>query len=185
MTGRQLLHAPAIDHVHVGAQALGAAGGVHSHVAAAYHGHLLALQVHDGGVGIRAIGLHQVDAGQELVGGVNALQVLAGDVHEHGQARAGAHEHGLEAVLLHQLVDGDGAAHHGVGLHLHAHGLQAVHFLLDDALGQTELGDAVNQHAAGQVQGLEHSDLIPLLGPEPTTATLWPLGWGFSGASVL
>ena len=85
-------------------------------------------------------------------------------MHEHGQTSAGADEHGLEAVLLHQLVDGDGAAHNGVGLHLDAHGLQAVHFLLDDGLGQTELGNAVHQHAAGQMQRLKHGNLIALLG---------------------
>ncbi len=33
--------------------------------------------------------------------------------------------------------------------------LQAVDFLLDDGLGQTELGDAVHQHAAGHMQGLD------------------------------
>ncbi len=110
------------------------------------------------------IGLHQVDTGEELVGGIHTLQVLAGDVHEHGQACAGADKHGLKPVLLHKLVDGDGAAHHGVGLHLHAHGLQAVHFLLHDGLGQTELGDAVHQHAAGQMQRLEHGNLVALLG---------------------
>ena len=122
----------AVHHVHLGAQPLGAAGGVHGHVAAADHGHGLALQVHDGRVAVLAVGLHQVDTGQELVGGIDALQVLAGDIHEHGQARAGTDEHRLKAVLLHQLVDGDGAAHHGVRLHLDAHGLQSVHFLLDD-----------------------------------------------------
>ena len=85
-------------------------------------------------------------------------------MHEHGQTGAGANEHGLEAVLLHQLIDGDGAAYHDVGLHLHTHGLQAVHFLLHDALGQTELRDAVHQHAAGQMQSLIHGDLIAFLG---------------------
>ena len=163
-TGGELGLGAAVDDVHIGPQALGAAGGVHGHVAAAHHGHLLALQVHDGSVCALPVGLHQVDAGEELVGGVDALQVLAGDVHEHGQAGAGADEHGLELHLLHQLVDGDGPANHRVGLDLHAQVLQPVHFLLDDGLGQTELGDAVDQHAAGQVQGLEHGDLIPLPG---------------------
>ena len=37
-------------------------------------------------------------------------------------------------------------AHHHVGLDLHAQLLEPVHFLLDDGLGQTELGDAVDQH---------------------------------------
>ena len=95
LTGGELLHAAAVDDVDLGAQTLGAAGGVHSHVAAAHNGHLLGML--DGGVGVGLIGLHQVDTGQELVGGVDAPVVDAGDVHEHGQARAGADEHGLEA----------------------------------------------------------------------------------------
>ena len=42
--------------------------------------------------------------------------------------------------------------------------LQAVDLLLDDGLGQTELGDAVHQHAAGHMQGLVHGDFIAQLG---------------------
>ena len=95
-----------------------------------------------------------MDAGEELVGGVHALQALAGDAHEAGQAGAGAYEHGLIAVLAHQLVDGEHLADDHVALEIHAHLLQAVDLLLDDGLGQTELGDAVHQHAAGHVQGL-------------------------------
>ena len=38
------------------------------------------------------------------------------------------------------------------------------HLVGDDGLGQTELGDAVDQHAAGGVQGLKDGDLIALLG---------------------
>ena len=164
MAGRQLLHTTAVNHPNLSAQALGAAGGVHGHVAAAHHGHLLALQIHDGRIAVLPIGLHQVDTGQELIGGIHALQVLAGNMHEHGQTGAGADKHSLEAVLLHQLIDGDGTAHHGIGLNLYPHSLQAVHFLLDDGLGQTELGNTVHQHAAGQMQGLKHGDLIALLG---------------------
>ncbi len=45
-----------------------------------------------------------------------------------------------------------------------AHLLEAVDLLLDDGLGQTELGDAVHQHAACDVQGLVDCDLIAQLG---------------------
>ena len=164
VTGGKLLHAAAVHHIHIGAQPLGAAGGIHSHIAAAYHGHLLALEIHNRRIGIGAVCLHQVNTGEELIGGIHALEILAGDVHEHGQARAGADKHSFKPVLLHKLVDGDGAAHHGVGFHLHAHGLQAVHFLLHNGLGQTELGNAVHQHAAGQMQRLVHGDIVALLG---------------------
>ena len=45
-----------------------------------------------------AVGLHQIDARQELVGRVDAVEVLARDVQEHGQAGAGADEDGVEAL---------------------------------------------------------------------------------------
>ena len=118
----------------------------------------------DGSVGIGLIGLHQVDTGQELVGGENTLVVDTGDVHEHRQAGAGADEHGLEALLLHQLVHGDGTADDGIGGDGNAQLLQAVHFFLNDGLGQTELGDAVHQNAASQMQSLKHGDVITLPG---------------------
>ena len=159
-TSGEFRFAAAVNDVHLRAQTLGAAGGIHCYVAAAHHGHLLALEGHNGGVGALAVGLHEVDTGEEFIGGVYALQVLAGDVHEHGQARAGTDKHGFKLKLLHQLINGDGAAHYGVGLNLYAQLLEAVHFLLDDGLGQTELGDTVDQHAAGEVQSLKHGDFI-------------------------
>src|SRR5699024_704266 len=51
-----------------------------------------------------------------------------------------------------------------VALDVHAQFLQALHLVLDDVLGQTELGDAVHQHAAGHVQGFIHGDLVAHLG---------------------
>ena len=43
-----------------------------------------------------AVGLHQVGARQVLVGRVDAVQVLAGNVQEPGQAGAGAQEDGVD-----------------------------------------------------------------------------------------
>ena len=164
MTGGQLFHAAAVDDVHVRAETLGAAGGVHRDVAAADDGDLLALKRHDGRVGALAVGLHQVDAGQELVGRVNAAEVFTGDVHEHRQACAGADEHSLEAILAHQLIDGNDAADDHVRFDLDAQRLQAVDFLLHDGLGKTELGDTVHQHAAGEVERFKNGDVVALLG---------------------
>ena len=114
----------------------------------------------DGGVVIVAVGLHQVDAGQVLVGGVDAQQALAGDPEEAGQAGAGAQEDGLVALVGEQLIDGNGPADHCVGDHLHAQSLQSGHLAGHDGLGQTELGDAVDQHAAGLVEQLVNGDLV-------------------------
>ena len=71
-TGGHLRLAAAVDDVHVlRAQALGAAGGVHGHVAAADHRHGLGSCMMGVSYSSR-VGLHQVDAGQVLVGGVDA-----------------------------------------------------------------------------------------------------------------
>ena len=163
LTGRQLGHAAAVDDVHgLGTQTQGAAGSVHGHIAAAHNGHLLAGA--DGGLAGGQVSLHQVGAGQELVGRVHALQALAGNAHEAGQTGTGAHEYGLVAVLAHELVDGQHLADDHVALEIDAHLLQAVDLLLDDGLGQTELGDAVHQHAAGHMQSLIDGDLVAQLG---------------------
>jgi len=162
LTGGQLSHAAAVDDVHgLGTQTQGAAGSVHSHVAAAHNGDLFAGA--DGGLAGGQISLHQVGAGQKLVGRVDALQALAGDAHEAGQTGTGAYEHGLVAVLVHQLVDGEHLANDHIALKINAHLLQAVDLLLHDGLGQTELRDAVHQHAAGHMQGLVNGDLIAKL----------------------
>ena len=134
LTGGQLSHAAAVYDIHaLGTQTQGAAGSVHSHVAAAHNGDLLAGT--DGGLAGGQVSLHQVGAGQEFVGGIHALQALAGDVHKAGQTGAGAYEHGLVAVLAHQLVNGQHLADDHVALKIHAHLLQAVDLLLDDGLG--------------------------------------------------
>ena len=111
----------------------------------------------DGGGRVVLIGLHQVDAGEVLVGGVHAHQGRSGNLHKHGQAGARADEHGLVA-LLKQLGDGEHLANDHVQLNVYPHLLQVGHLPLDDGLGKTELGNAVAQHAAGGVEGLEDRD---------------------------
>ncbi len=53
-----------------------------------------------------------------------------------------------------------------IALKFNAHLLQAVDLLLHDGLGQTELRDAVHQHAAGHMQGLVNGDLVAKLWPD-------------------
>ena len=149
----------AIDDVHFGAQAQGRAGRVHRDVAAAHDAHLLAGV--DRGEIILAPGLHQVVAGEELVGGEDAVEVLAGDVHELGQAGTGAHEDGFEAFVVHQGVDGDGTAHDDVGLDLDAERADGVDLVAQDLVfRKAEFGDAVFKHAAGFVERLEDGDVV-------------------------
>ena len=69
-TGGELSLGAAVDDVDLGAHALGTPGGVHGHVAAADNSHLLVVE--DGGLRPLLVGLHQVDTGEVLVGGVDA-----------------------------------------------------------------------------------------------------------------
>ena len=116
----------------------------------------------DRGLAVRAIGLHQVDAGQILVGGIHALEALARNPHEARQTRAGGDIDGFVAHFK-QLVDGEHLADDHVRFDIHAHGFQAVDFLLHDGLRQAEFRNAVHQHAARQMQRLVNRDLIAQL----------------------
>ena len=160
LPGGQLGLGAAVDDGDLRAQTACAAGRVHGHVAAAHHRHLPTPL--DGGGAAGLVGLHEIDAGQKFVGGVHALPAFAGNAHEFGQTRAAADEHGLEAVFPLQLVDGQGLADDHVGLNIHAQRLQVLDLPAHNALGQAELGDAVHQHAARQMQGLEYRDSISL-----------------------
>ena len=139
------------------AQTLGNAGRVHCDVACADNADVA--EVLNGRIVIVAVSLHEVHAGEKLVGGVNAEQVLTGDVQELGQTCAGADEHCLEAVLE-QLIDGLGLADDGVVYDLDAHCLEVIDLGGNYLLGQTELRNTVNKNAAGLVEGLKNGYVI-------------------------
>ena len=158
LTGGQLILAAAVGNVNVlCAQTLGNTGCVHCDVACTDDADVV--EVLDGRIVIIAVSLHEVYAGEKLVCGVNAEQILAGDVQELGQTCAGADEHCLEAVLE-QLVNGLGLADDGVVYDLDAHGLEVVDLGRNDLLGQTELRNTVDQNAAGLVESLEDGDIV-------------------------
>ena len=148
----------AVYYVYVlGAQTLSAARRVHCNVAAADNRNACVLL--DRSVTLRLVCLHEVNSGEELVSGVNALEVLAGDIHESRQTCAGTDEYSLEA-LLEQLVDFDGASYNDVGVYLNAHSDEVVYLVLNDGLRQSELGDTVNENAACEVERFENSNVI-------------------------
>jgi len=99
--------------------------------------------------------VHQVDARQELVGRVDALEVFAGDIHEDRRARAGADEDCRVAKLVDELVDGDRLADNHVPHELHAERLEVLDVLIDDLLRQTVLRYPVAEDATERVQRLE------------------------------
>lgn len=64
-----------------------------------------------------------------------------------------------------QVVNGGRLANDEIGLDLHdTKFAQILDLLGDNRLGESELGDAVAQHAAGLVQGLEDGHVVARLG---------------------
>ena len=62
-----------------------------------------------------------------------------------------------------KLVHRCGLAHDRVRLYLHAQFLHIINLALDNGLGQTELRNAVDEHAPGLVKGLEYGHVVALL----------------------
>src|ERR1039457_2746125 len=146
-----------------GAHTHGDARRIHRGIARAHHGDALAHA--DWGIVERLpVAAHQVDAGEEFVGGKHAVERLAGDIAELRRPGAGAHERRVIAHLAQQLRDGEQLADDGVEPDLDPHLLQVFDFGIDDEVGQAEFGDAVFQHSAGYVQGLENGHRHALAG---------------------
>jgi len=103
---------------------------------------------------------HQIRAGQELVGGVDAIEVLALDLHEVGQSGAGADENGIEAHIGHQLINCVEFADDITGLDLDAHLLEIIDFGCHNCLGQTKFRDTVSQDTARFMERLEDGDFV-------------------------
>ena len=101
--------------------------------------------------------------GEVLVCEEDVGQVLAGDVEELGQAGTRSDVERVKALVKQLLGRGD-VAHDGVVLKLDAHLLETVDLALDNRLGQTELGDAVDQYAAAGEKRLEHRDVKTVAG---------------------
>lgn len=96
------LRAAIDDHRLRCAETLGRAHSVHRHVAAADHRDAPAVQHRRVGMG-KLVGGHEVDAGEILVGGIDAFQVLAGSDHEDRQAGTVGDEDHIKKELFLQL----------------------------------------------------------------------------------
>ena len=131
---------------------------IHGHVAAADHAHLVA--AHDRRVVLgETIGLHQIAPRQVLVGRVDPAEVLAANAQELRQTGPHADEHRVvtrspssSSIVSSGRRSGSARASRPAA--------QVVDLLLDDRLGQPELGNAVHQHAARPVEGLEDRHLV-------------------------
>jgi hypothetical protein len=104
------------------------------------------------------VGPHQVHPGEELVGGGDAHQILAGDLEEPGQTGSDPDEHGV--MGLEELVEGLGHPDRDVGLEVDAERAKPVDLGGHDRLGQPVLRNPVHEHPAQFVQGLEHRHLV-------------------------
>ncbi len=148
--GGHLVAGAAVDDRDLPAtHAHGRARTVHGDVATAEDRHLAASRRRGVVVG-KGIGLHEIDAGEVLVGREDVAQVLAGELHKDRQSRAGAHEHRFVA-RGEELVDGIQPAHYRIELDLDPEPPQVVDLRLHDGLGQTELRDPVDQDPSGFV----------------------------------
>ena len=156
---RQFGFASSVDDMHIRAKTQGGSCGIHCHVAAADDNSFLC--AHDRCPGIFAEGLHQVGAGQVFIGGEDAECLLAGDVHESGQAGTAADEDSLKAFLVHQVINGDGLADDDVCFDFDAKRSDIVNFLFNNRiLGKTEFRNAVDKDAACLVQCFEDRYII-------------------------
>ena len=150
------------DGANFGAEAFGGSDGVHRGVAAADDADAFAAD--DWRVGVGVVGLHKVCAGEVFVGGIDAFEIFAGDVHKFRQSCADGDEDGLEALIGHQLGNCYGPSDDDVGFDGNAEGLEVAYFGIDDFLGHTEFGDAVNEDAAGFVECLENGYVVAEFG---------------------
>ena len=130
-----------------GTVADGGAGAVHSGVAHADDGHVIAQTE---GLGVCQI----VDAESHVA------KALALDVHGVGLPQTGADEHALIAVAE-QIVDGDGLADGGVGAHLDALQFQmTILEIVQHTVRQAVVGDAVTHHAADLIPGVKDGHIV-------------------------
>ena len=157
--GRKLRLRTTVDDVHrLRPQPLCTARRVHGDVAAAHNGDLFRVQ--NGRLAVRLIRLHQVGARQVLVCGKHPFGALAPDAHKAGKARARAEKDRFKPVFVFQFIDRKNAPDDGIRLDLHAKRPEAVHFLSDDLLGQSEFGDPVDEHAARHVKRFKHGHVV-------------------------
>ena len=117
--------------------------------------------MHDRGSGIGIKRLHQIASGQVLIRREYTVGILAGDTHELRKSCTGTDKYSMEALFIHQLIDGYGFTYHYVGFNMNTERFYILDlFCHNTALGKTELGDTVYQYTACLMQCLEDSDII-------------------------
>ena len=127
-----------VDNCDVAAQTPRGTGCIHGGIAAADHHHLLTLGRRQRCLVLLLVCLHQIDAGEVLVGGEYPQQMLAGNVQTR-QTGAGTDENLPESRPLY-LRKRRGLADQEVGDELSAHQPDLLHHVIDQGVGQANSG---------------------------------------------
>ena len=158
-SGRKLLFASAVYNMYLSTQTKCGSCSIHSHVTAAYHSYLLTMHDRCSGIGVKR--LHQIASGQVFIGREYTVGILAGDTHELRKSCTGTDKYSLEALFVHQLIDGHGFTYHYVGFNMNTERFYIFDlFCHNAALGKTELRDTVYQYTACLMQCLEDGNII-------------------------
>lgn len=107
----------------------------------------------------KIVGFHEIRPGEKFVSGKHTDRVFPRDAHKHRQAGSSADKHCIKA-LFQELVDRFRLPDYIIGVDLHTHLHQPPDFVLDDLLGQAELGNAVHEDSSRQMQGLKNNDIM-------------------------
>ena len=159
--GGQFLSRAAVNEGHgLGPQPQSGSRRVHGHVAPPDHADRFSANDRRVVLG-KAVGFHQVASGKILVGRVDPAQVFARHAQEYRQSCSNAQENGIDPPVQQKFLDGDRLANHLVQVQLHTQAEQIVDFLFHDLLGEPELRDAVHQHSARFMEGLENRHRVP------------------------
>jgi hypothetical protein len=147
------------------AQAAGGAYRVHRGVAAAHHDHVAVAAIVNRLVEFgKLVGAHQVGAGEKLVGGVDAVQVLAGHMPRNtGNPAPVATKTASNPSLrisssMVTLLPTTTLVSNSTPMRR-----RLSTSVLDDGFGQAKLGNAVDEHAAQFVQRLKDTDAMAFL----------------------
>ena len=157
--GRDFFCGTAVNYVYVlGPHAFSASGRVHSHVSSAYHRDISCALYRR--IILRQISFHEIYSGEVLVGRTHAQKIFSRNIHERRQTCAGADEHRLKALFLHQFIHSYGSADYGVRNEFDAFCLESGDFSGHDLLWKAELRYAIYQNASCLMKTLKYSHVI-------------------------
>ena len=106
----------------------------------------------------KLVSRHEVHAGEILIGGIDALEVLARDIHKDRQSGAIGDENGVK--LLPQFLQRVGSADNGVADNFDPGLFQPATSASTIFLGRRNSGNAIDQNAARFMERLEYRDRV-------------------------